>query len=176
MARKKKQTDIEDAIADTKPARTNGFDPGKVQGYVERIESLHADIATEMATALNACRQIHGDIKQVYQEAKDEAGVPKKALKKVVKARGLERKAAECRADLEGDDLDSYDLIRHALGDLADTPLGAAATDRAGFKDALQQTIAAGDALANGSAPVPTSGPGTPTDPAVMEQLGRGPA
>lgn len=157
MGRRKKQTDIEDAIKDATP-RTNGFDPDKLQNYLERIESLHADIATEMATALNACRQIHGDIKQVYQEAKDEAGVPKKALKKVVKARALERKAAECREELEGDDQDSYDLIRHALGELADTPLGQAAT--AGL---------------NG-APPPTSGPGAPTDPAVMDQVGRGPA
>jgi len=109
-----------------------GFDKSQVKSFVERIESLHADIATEMAEALNRCKAIHGDIKLVYDEAKDTAGIPKKALKRVVKARSLERKAAEVREELEGDDQHSFDQIRLALGDLADLPLGQAALAEAG--------------------------------------------
>lgn len=125
MGRRKKQTDGEATPA--APKHGNGFDPDKCKSFVDRIESLHADIASEMSAALNACKQIHGDIKIVYQEAKDEAGIPKKALKRVIKVRALERKAEEMREELEGEDQDSFDQIRHALGDLADTPLGQAA-------------------------------------------------
>jgi len=115
----------------TGPAPSNGYDPEKVKNYVDQIESLHADIASIMGAALNECKQVHSDIKLVLDEAKDNDGIPKKALRKVIKARSLERKAAEVREDLEGDDQDSFDLIRHALGDLGDTPLGAAALERA---------------------------------------------
>ena len=118
MGRRKK-TEVEPAI---KPARTNGFDPAKVQSYVDRVETLHADIASIMGKAMNECRAVHGDIKIVLDEAKDTDGIPKKALKKVIKARALERKAEEVREELEGDDQADYDMIRHALGDLADLP------------------------------------------------------
>lgn len=146
MGRRKKQTDIEDAI-NAKPAKHgNGFDPEKVTSYVDRIENLHVGIASIMGKALSECRAVHADIKVVYDEAKDEAGIPKKALKKVVKARAFERKADECREELEGEDQDNYDQIRHALGDLADTPLGQAAQGNS-FGEAVKETIAAGDAI-----------------------------
>lgn len=125
--RKPKQTELEDATEEkAAPAPGgNGFDRDKTTGFVERIENLHADITAIMMEALSQCKSVHGDIAIVYQEAKDGAGIPKKALKKVVKARALEAKARAVREDLEGEDQDNFDLIRQALGDLADTPLGA---------------------------------------------------
>jgi uncharacterized protein (UPF0335 family) len=77
---------------------------------------------------MTKCKGPHGDIKSILDEAK-KAGVPKASLRAVVKSRELERKAVKQRAELGDLDLqDKYDLIRHALGDLADTPLGQAAT------------------------------------------------
>lgn len=108
------------------PVVGNGFDPKHVKNAVGRIEILKADIASIMASAMEDCRQVHLEIKEVYQEAKDEHGIPKKALRSVIKARELERKAAAVRDDLEPEVQDEHDLIRHALGDLADTPLGRA--------------------------------------------------
>lgn len=125
-SRKRKQT--EEAAAPTAPTPGgNGFDRAKTQSFVERIESLMADKRSVMMTAVSKCGAIQGDIKLVYDEAKDETGLPKKALRNVIKARELERKAADVRDDLEGEDQDNFDLIRQALGDLADTPLGRAA-------------------------------------------------
>lgn len=95
------------------------------QDFVDRIENLNADKRSIMGRAMNECRQVGEDIKIVYDEAK-EAGIPKKALRLVIKTRALEAKAAEIRADLDSEDQNDYDLIRQALGDLADTPLGAA--------------------------------------------------
>jgi len=113
------------------PAKSNGFEPAKTRGFVDRIENLLADIATRMAETRNDCKAIHADIKGIYQEAKDEAGIPKKALRSVIKARELERKADRVRENLDEETQETHDQIRHALGDLADTPLGRAAVGEA---------------------------------------------
>lgn len=111
------------------PSHGNGFDPEKVRSFVWRIESLKDDIASIMERAMQECKQVHSDIRLVYDEAKDEAGIPRNALKSVIKARGHERKADKVRGDLEDDVQEIHDQIRLALGDFADTPLGQAALD-----------------------------------------------
>ena len=141
MARRRKGVDVNaDEPNERATAGANGrYDEEKTKSFVDRIENLHADIASIMGEALNQCRAVHTDIKIVYQEAKDEAGLPKKVLKKVVKARLLEAKAAAVREDLEAEDQDDFDRIRLALGDFADTPLGQAATTRKPFGQALRE-------------------------------------
>jgi hypothetical protein len=62
----------------------------------------------------------------VYDEAA-ERGVPKRGLRCAVKKRLLERKIEDIRENLEGDDLDSYDMVLQALGDFGELPLGQAA-------------------------------------------------
>jgi len=119
--RKPKQTDIEDA---PKPGH-NGFDPKAVSSFVARIEGLHGDLLHERSQYMLRCKGVREDISLVYDDAKD-AGVPKRALKSVVKARELEAKAAKVRDELEAEDMESHDLIRQALGDLAELPLGQA--------------------------------------------------
>lgn len=105
----------------------NGFEPETVKGFVARIERLHKDIASEKGSYAQAIGVIRGDIKEIFDEAKD-AGIPKKELKAVIKTRALEARVAAARDDLEAEQQDTYDNIRLALGDLADTPLGEAAT------------------------------------------------
>lgn len=102
------------------------FDPTKTKEFVSRIESLHGDLLSERGSYMQTCKGIRDDIAIVLDEAK-EAGIPKKELRKVIKARELERKANEIRDDLESDEQDNFDLIRQALGDLDGTPLGQAA-------------------------------------------------
>lgn len=127
MARRKK-----DEANGPSPGKSNGFDPEDVRNAVDRIENLKADIASIMGEALNECRGVHVSIKDVYDEAKSEHGIPKKALRSVIKARELERKARAVRDNLEPEVMDEHDMIRHALGALADLPLGEAALERAG--------------------------------------------
>jgi uncharacterized protein (UPF0335 family) len=148
MAKRRKRTkpQEENEPNERATAGANGrYDEAKTRDFVERIENLHADIASIMGEALLRCRGVHDDIKIVYQEAKDEAAIPKKALKKVIKARALEQKARAVREDLEAEDQDSFDRIRLALGDLADTPLGAAVLAQTGHTDTSEQPFAAGD-------------------------------
>lgn len=102
----------------------------KGKAFVERVETLNKDLATEQSNYMTACKGIRGDIKVVLSEAKDE-GIPAKVIRAAVKARTLERKAREARDALDMADQDTLDNIRHALGDFADTDLGQAAIDKA---------------------------------------------
>lgn len=111
--------------------RGNGFDPEIVRGYVQRIESLYQDLATEKGESMARCKVIHEDVAAVYDEAKKVGGVPKKALKTAIKKRDLGRKFDAVGEDLEGDDLDNYAAVLLAVGQLSDTPLGAAALAKA---------------------------------------------
>lgn len=113
MGRPRKEKDGTPSVGD------NGYDPAILRKFVKAIEGelatiagLHEDIAPDVA----GCR---AEIKACYEQAK-EAGIPVKALKAAIKVRKIERA-------MESDVSDGYDQIRHALGDLADTPLGRAA-------------------------------------------------
>ena len=94
--------------------------------YVERVERLHSQIRKERAECMVACRALRADINDILVEA-EEAGIERRSLKAVLKARALEAKADGVREDLEPEDRTKYDDIRVALGDFADLPLGEAA-------------------------------------------------
>lgn len=110
--------------------RGNGFDPAIAGPFVDRVEYLHADIGKLKSAFMLDCKSIQADIKEVMTEAKN-AGIPKKALRNVVKKRKLERDIEGIREDLDGEDQDSFDQLVLAMDKYADTPLGAAAIDKA---------------------------------------------
>lgn len=124
--RAKKEKEAGEDGAGVSAFRGNGFDPAIAQGFVQRVENLHSNLATEKSEFMTRCKVIHSDIKEVMTEAKN-AGIPKKALKNVVKHRALLNKAEDVRNDLEGEDQDSFDQLLHALGSFAETGLGEAA-------------------------------------------------
>ncbi|WP_010683129.1 DUF2312 domain-containing protein [Methylobacterium mesophilicum] len=105
----------------------NGFDPKRTKECVDRIEALAAKKTALHMTYMAECAVINEDIGDVYEEAKTAWHIPKKALRTVIKARATERKLEDMRNDLDLVDRESFDQIRHALGGLADTPLGDAA-------------------------------------------------
>lgn len=112
-------------------AMTNGYDSDAVKGYVERIERYLDELASERGEFMARCKVIRNNIAHVVQEAKDQHGIPKKEFKAVIKARELEAKADRIREDLEADAQATFDMIRTALGDFGDLPLGQAALERA---------------------------------------------
>ena len=79
-----------------------------LRGYADRVINLHQD-----RDALN------GDIREIYKEAKD-AGFDTTTLREIVREMRMDSDARNSRYQL----LDEY---RHAVGILADTPLGQAA-------------------------------------------------
>jgi MoaA/NifB/PqqE/SkfB family radical SAM enzyme len=111
--------------------QTNGFDTAILTQFVKDIDRYEADMATKQGEYMRYCRGQRELINAALDRAKD-AGIPKKDLKAVLKARKLERKIEKIREDLEEDDAaDTFDMIREALGDLNGTPLGDAATGKA---------------------------------------------
>ncbi len=99
--------------------------------FVTRIESVDKELETLKGKYMSECKALREDKKEILNEAKD-AGFTKAAIKAVVKARELDRKAKEAYEDLDLADRDTFDSIRHALGDLAELPLGQAAVNAAG--------------------------------------------
>jgi len=109
---------------------TNGFDPAKVQNFVGQIEGYLGDLLSEQGAYMQRCRGIREAISGVYDDAKA-AGIPRAELKVLVKTRELERKAIQLRADMELDQQATFDMLREALGDFGNTPLGEAALSKA---------------------------------------------
>jgi uncharacterized protein (UPF0335 family) len=116
------------------PNGRNGFDDEVVKGFVGRIESLMGDLASERGEYMQRCRTIRDDIKSVIQEAKDEHGVPKKALKALIRTRELENKIQDLEDLLEPDDQTAFLQLVAALGDFASTPLGEAKVQAAAME------------------------------------------
>lgn len=95
-----------------KTVGANAPDGGRLASLVERIERLDAE---------RKC--LSQDIAEVYREAKD-AGYDTTIVRLVVKERKLTQQQRVERAEL-------LDVYRHALGMLADLPLGKAALEAA---------------------------------------------
>lgn len=107
--------------------RGNGYDPKLTKIFVDDIEKHHQELKTIAAERMAESKGVRETIAEIYDRAKD-AGIPKRELKAVISARDLERRAKEARQKLDEDQAETFDQIRLALGDLADTPLGKAAT------------------------------------------------
>lgn len=90
----------------------DGGAQAQLQGFVRRVENLEEER-----------REIGESIKRVYSEAKG-VGFDVKILRAVVAERRVD---AAVRAEREA----LRDLYRHALGMLADTPLGSVAIAKA---------------------------------------------
>jgi len=104
--------------------------PETVRTLFRRIDRLLDELASEREAYQERAREIRIEIDRALLDAEN-AGIPKRQAKAVIRARQLEDKLAGVRNKLELGDVESYDAIRAALGDLADTPLGKAALEKA---------------------------------------------
>lgn len=117
------------------PHHGNGPNPERTKECVERIEALDRKREAAHMAYMQECAAIASDKKDIFTEAKTAWGLPTRVLKRVIKVRAAERKLEDMRESLEADEQETFDQIRHALGDLADTPLGRAATGEDGGED-----------------------------------------
>lgn len=99
---------------------------GKAEPFLKRIENLHKDLDSERGSYMSKCKSIREDIKSVLDDAVDK-GVPRKALKGLVKYRELERKQKAIGDGLDTDEQSNFESLVAALGQLDGTPLGDAA-------------------------------------------------
>jgi uncharacterized protein (UPF0335 family) len=114
----------------------SGVDWSAARQYVERVEEVNKQKASIMGTAMAECKVLSEDIGEILDEAKNK-GIPKKAVRAVVRARALEQKASEAREALEAEQMDAFDNLRLALGDLSELPLGQHALQGAATLDSL---------------------------------------
>lgn len=112
------------AETETPTPRPGGNDDGAK--FVERMENCNQQLDKLRSEHMLACKDVHADKKEILKEAKS-AGFSKASIRAVMTARKAERKAEQAREDLDIADRDTFDNIRHQLGDLADLPLGQAA-------------------------------------------------
>lgn len=99
----------------------------KGKAFVSRIETIETQIEREAKLfKADVIAPLKSDVKDIYDEV-EAAGLTKKSIRAVVKARRLKRQADAARAKLDIADQDNFDNIRLALGDLAELPLGKAA-------------------------------------------------
>jgi uncharacterized protein (UPF0335 family) len=108
---------------------SNGFDPvvakrwmGEVDKHLDRLEELKID-------HMNKAREVRDDLKAVFEVAKS-AGIPRRVLMDAVKLRQLKDKINSIEEPEDAEHGESLEQFRHALGDLADLPLGQAAVEK----------------------------------------------
>ena len=117
---------------DAATARTghNGFDPEKLRGYVDAYEEEQSLIDEIMREARERCQPHKDNQKEIKSNAADEAQVPKKVFSAVLAKRRLQFKAENVDAALNEPQKETFEQVQHALGMLAETPLGAAVLNK----------------------------------------------
>jgi uncharacterized protein (UPF0335 family) len=108
----------------------NGFDHAVVEEMVGKLEGCDADLISEHSSYMNACRQIRQRKKDLYALAKEQ-GLPQLELKTLVRTRKKDREKLALIEALEQDQRQVFEMLREALGDFGETPLGASALERA---------------------------------------------
>lgn len=95
------------------------------KAFVERIENVNRDIEHEQEAAKESISGYRRDVAAILKQAKA-AGLAG-AVRAAVRARKLARQQEKVRERLDIADRDTFDTIRLALGDYAETALGKAA-------------------------------------------------
>lgn len=108
---------------------TTGLNGKKLMKFVKRWESLQGDIDEIMSNAKDACTPHREDQDEVVKEAA-EAGFSKKEFKTLLRKRRLEERLEHVADSLDADQRETYDAFLHAIGDLAETPLGKVAASK----------------------------------------------
>jgi uncharacterized protein (UPF0335 family) len=108
-------------------AASNGYDIKKIDAFLDRMEGIEAECASIMGKAMQECKTLREDQRDIKQEAKD-AGIRSKVFAKLWGARKALSKSEADLLDLEGDDREQIEeILKHAQDDksFGDTPFGA---------------------------------------------------
>ncbi|GLK86656.1 hypothetical protein [Ancylobacter defluvii] len=104
----------------------NKLDTKIVEQFLKDYERHEGEIRSIKAENAKRCREVQERQKKIVELAKG-AGMTAKAFLTEVKNRADLARIERRKAELEDNDKDSFEAIQAALGQLADTPLGAAA-------------------------------------------------
>jgi uncharacterized protein (UPF0335 family) len=106
------------------------IDKSVAEPLLKRIEALEDRKDDLKAKCKEGCDEITADQVSVYEEA-EAAGIPKRALKGLVKERKLAKKIKEIDDEMSPEEQAAYVGLVEALGEFAKLPLGKAALKRA---------------------------------------------
>jgi hypothetical protein len=109
---------------------TNGYDPALVKQFVNDILRHKEELLSLKGEYMVRAKGVHELIKKVKDVAK-ESGIPRKALNALLSKIDLEAKIDGLTEGMEEDDEIAFEALEVAFGDFADTPLAAAALDKA---------------------------------------------
>jgi hypothetical protein len=110
--------------------RSNGYNAAELENYLGAIDDADSEMFDLKTDYMRQCKGPRQRIKDTMSLAK-ENGINLTAFKAIVSAHRAERKLERKIADLEPDDLSDYEMMADALGAFGDTPLGAAALEKA---------------------------------------------
>lgn len=111
---------------ETAPANSEG---AKLRQFLDRVKNVQAEIDSIMDAAKAECAPLREDIAAIKKEA-NEAGFPRKELNAVARRERLANQIEGIRANLDDQQKERYDVMVHALGQLAGLPLGEAAAEK----------------------------------------------
>lgn len=103
----------------------NGLDNDKVQSFVDAYEEEQSLIDEIMTEAREKCQQHKDNQKDIKGEAADN-NIPKKVFSAAISKRRLLARAEKVDAALNDAQKETFVQVQHALGMIADTPLGQA--------------------------------------------------
>lgn len=115
---------------------SNQFDAVVLKRFVGEIERHHQTIASYKGEHAQRVKTILEQITDCFDRAKA-AGIPKKELKAVIRERKLLEQIEALREEMEPEQQETLDQIKHALGMLSDLPLGEAAQKRSAAVNSL---------------------------------------
>jgi hypothetical protein len=102
------------------PKEKPNFDSNEARQFFERFTNLSNDFDTKAG-------EFRSDVKELYEEAATELGTSRKIIGLEFRRVRQKQKALKRERELEADEKDQLEVLRDALGDFAETPLGAAA-------------------------------------------------
>ena len=117
-------------------AGSNAIDPTTARRFVGEIDRCEAELLTLRGEYMARCKGVRERMKD-WKEQAATAGIPRSGLNFLLKRRKIEEKLKSLEADAEPEIVETADMIRDALGDFADLPLGGAAVAAAEEEDLL---------------------------------------
>lgn len=97
-----------------------------IPGLLSEIDRHDDELDRLRGEYMAACKPSHESIREILKEAR-ESGVNMRAFRIVLKGHRFERKQLAAIDELDGEEADAHAEMLEALGEFADTPLGAAA-------------------------------------------------
>ena len=119
---------------------TNGYSSDLVKGLFAEIDKQDDELASLRGSYMEDCKGPRSAIKEIKGRAREE-GINLVAFNELLAQHRTARAEQKRLAQMEPDDVDAFNLLEQALGEFVDTPLGAAAMDKARPKQSGDQVL-----------------------------------